>query len=43
VGKRCHEIVGIPVSGPAESLNVAVASGVILSEVTRQRKAGELE
>jgi 23S rRNA (guanosine2251-2'-O)-methyltransferase len=43
VDKRCHEIVGIPVSGPAESLNVAVASGVILSEVTRQRKAEELE
>jgi 23S rRNA (guanosine2251-2'-O)-methyltransferase len=43
VDKRCHEIVGIPVSGPAESLNVAVACGVILSEVTRQRKAEELE
>ncbi|MBW1829770.1 MAG: 23S rRNA (guanosine(2251)-2'-O)-methyltransferase RlmB [Deltaproteobacteria bacterium] len=43
VGKRCHEIVGIPVSGPAESLNVAVACGVILSEVTRQRKAEKLE
>ena len=40
VGKRCHEIVGIPVSGPAESLNVAVACGVILSEIVRQRTAG---
>ena len=40
VRKRCQEIVGIPVTGPAESLNVAVACGVILSEVIRQRKAG---
>jgi 23S rRNA (guanosine2251-2'-O)-methyltransferase len=40
VRKRCHEIVGIPVSGHAESLNVAVACGVILSEVIRQRTAG---
>ncbi len=37
VRKQCHEVVGIPVSGHAESLNVAVASGVILSEIVRQR------
>ena len=43
VRKRCQEIVGIPVTGPAESLNVAVACGVILSEVIRQRKACNLE
>ena len=40
VQKRCHEIVSIPGSGLAESLNVAVAGGVILSEIVRQRKAG---
>jgi len=40
VQKRCHEIVRIPGSGLAESLNVAVAGGVILSEIVRQRKAG---
>jgi 23S rRNA (guanosine2251-2'-O)-methyltransferase len=41
--KRCQEIVGIPVTGPVESLNVAVACGVILSEIIRQRKAGNPE
>ncbi len=39
VRKQCHEVVGIPVSGHAESLNVAVASGVILAEIVRQRTA----
>ncbi len=39
VQKRCDEIVSIPGSGLAESLNVAVAGGVILSEIVRQRKA----
>ena len=38
--KRCHEIVSIPGSGLVASLNVAVAGGVILSEIVRQRKAG---
>lgn len=37
VRKQCHQLVGIPVSGHAESLNVAVASGVFLSEIARQR------
>ena len=41
--KRCDQLVGIPVSGPAESLNVAVAGGVILSEILRQRQAGKRE
>jgi len=35
--KRCDEIVSIPSSGPVESLNVSVSSGIILSEVVRQR------
>jgi len=37
VRKRCHQLVSIPVSGHAESLNVSVAGGVILSEIARQR------
>ena len=37
VRKQCDQVVGIPVTGHAESLNVAVASGVILSEIVRQR------
>jgi len=36
---KCHQIVGIPSAGAAESLNVSVACGVILSEVMRQRAA----
>jgi len=35
--KRCHQEVSIPSLGHGESLNVAVASGVILSEIIRQR------
>jgi 23S rRNA (guanosine2251-2'-O)-methyltransferase len=34
---KCHQVVGIPAAGPAESLNVSVACGVILSEIMRQR------
>lgn len=37
VRKQCHHVVSIPVSGHAESLNVAVAGGVILAEIVRQR------
>ena len=35
--KRCHEVVSIPSGGRVESLNVAVAGGVILGEIARQR------
>ena len=35
--KRCHLMVSIPRLGSVESLNVAVAAGVILSEIARQR------
>ena len=38
VRESCHQVVGIPKSGPVESLNVGVAGGVILSEIFRQRK-----
>ncbi len=37
VRAHCQEVVSIPGSGKAESLNVAVAAGAILSEITRQR------
>ena len=36
-GDRCDEIVRIPGKGTVESLNVSVAGGIILAEVTRQR------
>jgi 23S rRNA (guanosine2251-2'-O)-methyltransferase len=37
---KCHQIVSIPALGAAESLNISVACGVILSEILRQRTAG---
>lgn len=36
--KRCHQLVKIPSCGNIEALNVSVAAGAILSEITRQRK-----
>ena len=41
--KKCHQLVSIPASGTAESLNVSVACGVILSEIARQRIGAEKE
>ncbi len=35
--KICHEIIKIPLLGKVESLNVGVATGVFLSEITRYR------
>ena len=40
IRRRCHEVVRVPSPGGVESLNVAVAGGVILSEIFRQREAG---
>jgi 23S rRNA (guanosine2251-2'-O)-methyltransferase len=40
VKDRCHQLVGIPAIGYVDSLNVSIASGVILSEITRQRAYG---
>jgi 23S rRNA (guanosine2251-2'-O)-methyltransferase len=37
VRDRCHQLVGIPAPGPVDALNIAIASGVILSEIVRQR------
>jgi 23S rRNA (guanosine2251-2'-O)-methyltransferase len=37
--KTCDELVGIPMRGAVESLNVSVASGICLYEALRQRMA----
>lgn len=37
VRDRCHQLVKIPATGHVDSLNVSIASGVILSEIARQR------
>lgn len=39
VGERCDRLVGIPMAGEAESLNVSVAAGIALFEAVRQRMA----
>lgn len=36
--QSCDWLIGIPMPGPMESLNVSVASGVILFEAVRQRR-----
>ena len=36
--ERCDELVSIPMLGPISSLNVAVACGVMLFELVRQRR-----
>jgi 23S rRNA (guanosine2251-2'-O)-methyltransferase len=41
VRSRCHQLVSIPSYGRVESLNVSVASGIILSEIVRQRSMVE--
>jgi 23S rRNA (guanosine2251-2'-O)-methyltransferase len=35
--KRCDFVVSLPTTGPVKSLNVSVATGVVLFEVLRQR------
>ena len=40
VRDRCDELVRIPGEGKVESLNVSVASGIILAEIMRQRLKG---
>jgi 23S rRNA (guanosine2251-2'-O)-methyltransferase len=39
VRERCDALVKIPVLGHIESLNVSVATGIILYEAVRQRTA----
>ena len=36
-GELCDYLVGIPMAGQVESLNVSVATGVCLYEINRQR------
>jgi 23S rRNA (guanosine2251-2'-O)-methyltransferase len=38
VRQNCDAVVSIPMAGPAESLNAAVAAGVVLAEIARQRR-----
>jgi 23S rRNA (guanosine2251-2'-O)-methyltransferase len=38
VRQSCDAVVSIPMSGPAESLNASVAAGVVLAEISRQRR-----
>jgi 23S rRNA (guanosine2251-2'-O)-methyltransferase len=38
--KRCDFVVSLPTTGPVKSLNVSVATGVVLFEAVRQRHAG---
>jgi 23S rRNA (guanosine2251-2'-O)-methyltransferase len=37
--KRCDFVVSLPTSGPVKSLNVSVATGVVLFEALRQRRS----
>lgn len=39
VGEKCDFVVAIPMSGVLSSLNVSVAAGVMLYEVTRQQRS----
>ena len=39
VKKKCDFLISIPMLGKVPSLNVSVAAGVVLYEVTRQRRA----
>ncbi|HKS79940.1 MAG TPA: 23S rRNA (guanosine(2251)-2'-O)-methyltransferase RlmB [Candidatus Acidoferrales bacterium] len=41
--KRCDFLVSLPTSGPVRSLNVSVATGVMLFEVLRQRGNQKME
>src|SRR5271170_4864577 len=38
VRENCDAVVSIPMVGPTESLNAAVAAGVVLADVARQRR-----
>lgn len=39
VRESCDIVVSIPMSGQVESLNVSVATGVVLAEIARQRRS----
>jgi len=42
-GHLLDEVIGIPMPGPAESLNVGIAGSVLLFEAVRQRRASGAE
>jgi 23S rRNA (guanosine2251-2'-O)-methyltransferase len=39
VRQNCDQVVSIPMAGQTESLNAAVAAGVVLAEISRQRRS----
>ncbi|WP_445163284.1 23S rRNA (guanosine(2251)-2'-O)-methyltransferase RlmB [Mycobacterium sp. Dal123C01] len=39
VRENCEQVVSIPMAGDTESLNASVAAGVVLAEITRQRRS----
>jgi len=39
VRQNCDEVVSIPMAGHTESLNASVAAGVVLAEISRQRRS----
>lgn len=39
VRQNCDQVVSIPMAGRTESLNAAVAAGVVLAEIARQRRS----
>ncbi len=39
VRQNCEQVVSIPMADQVESLNAAVAAGVLLAEVARQRRS----
>lgn len=41
VRQECDALVGIPGEGAVESLNVSVAGGIILAEISRRREGGK--
>ena len=43
LGRLLDNVVGIPMPGPAESLNVGIAGSVLLFEAVRQRRAAEAQ
>jgi 23S rRNA (guanosine2251-2'-O)-methyltransferase len=38
---KCDEVVGIPLEGDLESLNVSVSAGILLFERIRQQRSGQ--
>ena len=42
IREKCDFLVSVPTPGAISSLNVSVAAGVVLYEVTRQRLEGNL-